>query len=184
VDALLQLRLNEIPEGVSEMAFELTSRDLDLTTADGEFLDPVRVNLTISRQGEQLQIRGTARVGIRQACARCLKEGATDLVALIDTVASSQAARDAGLEVPEGMLYHNGEVLELAGEVRELLLLEVPTVPLCRADCPGLCPHCGADLGVGACGCAAEPHADSRWSALWELREPSKKAKKSRKAKP
>jgi uncharacterized protein len=182
VDAPLQLRLNEIPEGVSEMEFELSFRDLDLATVDGEFLDPVRVRLTISRQGEQLQIRGTAQLGIRQACVRCLKESASDLSARIDTVASNRAARDAGLEVPEGMLYHNGEVLELAGEVRELLLLEVPTTPLCRPDCPGLCPHCGADLGVGPCGCAAGSHGDSRWSALRELRERSKEAKKSKQA--
>ena len=37
--------------------------------------------------------------------------------------------------------------------VREELLLGIPDAPLCRPDCAGLCPACGADLGDGPCGC-------------------------------
>jgi len=34
----------------------------------------------------------------------------------------------------------------------------VPDAPLCRSDCRGLCPRCGADLNAGPCGCGtAEP---------------------------
>ena len=31
--------------------------------------------------------------------------------------------------------------------IHEEILLAIPDAPLCRPDCPGLCPLCGADLG-------------------------------------
>ena len=43
--------------------------------------------------------------------------------------------------------------IDLAPMVREDVLLGVPDAPLCRDDCPGLCPTCGADLADGPCGC-------------------------------
>ena len=59
--------------------------------------------------------------------------------------------------------------LDLKPLVRDALLLELPIAPLCRADCQGLCPTCGADLNRGPCGCA-EQSGDARWSVLDALR--------------
>jgi uncharacterized protein len=59
--------------------------------------------------------------------------------------------------------------LDLQPLVRDALLLELPIAPLCRADCLGLCPTCGADLNQGPCPCAEES-GDVRWSVLDALR--------------
>lgn len=64
----------------------------------------------------------------------------------------------------------SGEMLDLRPLVRDAVLLELPIAPLCRADCAGLCPTCGADLNEGECGCAPVS-ADPRWAALDVLRE-------------
>ena len=53
--------------------------------------------------------------------------------------------------------------------VREDVLLGVPDAPLCRADCPGLCPVCGADLADGPCDCDTTVR-DERWAVLDQLR--------------
>ena len=54
--------------------------------------------------------------------------------------------------------------------VREQIFLTVPMKPLCREDCQGRCPRCGADLNAGACGCPpAEAETDSRFAALKKL---------------
>jgi len=53
------------------------------------------------------------------------------------------------------MLFHDGRRLDLRETVREALLLELPITPVCREDCPGLCPKCGADLSLGPCRCGA-----------------------------
>jgi uncharacterized protein len=41
--------------------------------------------------------------------------------------------------------------------------------PLCREDCQGLCPVCGADKNTGACSCV-ESSPDPRWAALAALK--------------
>lgn len=64
-----------------------------------------------------------------------------------------------------------GEMLDLRPLIRDAVLLELPIAPLCRPDCEGLCPTCGADLNEGDCDCAP-PSADPRWAALDVLREP------------
>jgi uncharacterized protein len=40
--------------------------------------------------------------------------------------------------------------------------------PLCRPDCAGLCPECGANLNLTRCGCEHR-WIDPRMAALQEL---------------
>jgi uncharacterized protein len=47
-------------------------------------------------------------------------------------------------------------------------VLELPMAPLCRDDCAGLCPQCGANRNEGDCGCVAP--RDPRWANLDVLR--------------
>jgi uncharacterized protein len=64
------------------------------------------------------------------------------------------------------------EVLETLPIVIEQLQLNIPMKPLCRDDCRGLCPSCGADLNElesGRCDCAA-PAPDPRWAALASIK--------------
>ena len=58
-----------------------------------------------------------------------------------------------------------GDLLDLAPVVREVVLLDSPSTPLCRPDCAGLCPTCGTNLNEGSCDCAPPP-ADPRWAGL------------------
>lgn len=55
--------------------------------------------------------------------------------------------------------------IDLEPAIREAVVLGMPLVALCRADCQGLCPTCGAELNLGPCGCAGPP-PDTRWAAL------------------
>jgi hypothetical protein len=58
-----------------------------------------------------------------------------------------------------------GDQLDLQPMVRELVLLDTPSTPLCRPDCAGLCPTCGVNHNDTACDCAPPP-ADPRWAGL------------------
>lgn len=55
------------------------------------------------------------------------------------------------------------DFVEVAGEQLELLL---PMKPLCRENCQGLCPRCGANRNLASCSC---PREDERWQPLAEL---------------
>lgn len=45
-----------------------------------------------------------------------------------------------------------GMTLDLRPAIREQWLLDSSDLPLCRPDCKGLCPTCGADLNTNPCG--------------------------------
>jgi uncharacterized protein len=66
-------------------------------------------------------------------------------------------------------MWYEGELVDLSPPLRERLLLSLPTLPLCRDDCRGLCARCGSDLNAGPCGCAAEA-GDPRLAVLRTLR--------------
>lgn len=61
------------------------------------------------------------------------------------------------------------EKINVAGLVRENVLLALPVQPLCDDDCRGLCPRCGANLNRGPCSCSTT-HRDPRWGKLESLR--------------
>lgn len=103
-------------------------------------------------------------------CARCLDE-VTDTVEASFTELFSypeQADRYAWTsgEIVDDEVHHlDGDLLDLEQSVRDAVVLALPASPLCRPDCSGLCPDCGAHLDeVGPEHAHAEP--DPRWGAL------------------
>ncbi len=108
----------------------------------------------------------------RQECRRCL----TPVESAVDAEVHVLFASPGGEDDDDPDVYpvggSSGDVIDLRPAVREQWLLEVPPFSVCRPDCKGLCPTCGADLNAGACGCA--PTTDHRWDALRKLRDESK----------
>jgi uncharacterized protein len=60
------------------------------------------------------------------------------------------------------------EHIDLEQPLRDLVVPDLPIVPLCDPECLGLCPSCGADRNEGPCGCETA-RADPRWEALRNL---------------
>jgi uncharacterized protein len=90
---------------------------------------------------------------------RCLREFdlplEVPLVVYAERTGSASREEQEALERDGFMMFHDGRRLDLRETVREALLLEVPISPLCREDCPGLCPKCGAELSLGPHECPA-----------------------------
>lgn len=53
------------------------------------------------------------------------------------------------------------------------LILQVQMTYLCKEDCKGLCPHCGADRNVTDCDCDKK-QIDPRFAALRALLDSDK----------
>ena len=121
--------------------------------------------LTVDNTGSRVLVHGSLHAHGRSVCDRCLAECDQDYgveVAIVILRAGE------GREAPEGeewVIRQRSGVVDLAEPLREATALGLPLRTLCRDDCRGLCPHCGADLNDGPCGCD-EPVADPRWDAL------------------
>jgi len=127
--------------------------------------DPVPVRLDISRtskDGYALRLRFQARLS--GPCMRCLSPATPSFD--VDAREVSQPGEGEELESP--YLQQGG--LDLSGWAHDALALALPSQLLCRADCAGLCPLCGADLNTAGEEHHHEPEPDPRWAGLSELR--------------
>jgi uncharacterized protein len=155
-------------------------------------LSHVRGNAT--KMGKKVLIRARFTVPLTGQCKRCLKPLTLDEpVELI----RSYVPRDQMPEAPHGKKDkddeqaersasfdpeatdeepYTGKELDLTGALREQILLSIPSSPLCKEDCKGLCSKCGKDLNEGDCGCDRTV-VDPRWAALKGIQLEKKKEK-------
>jgi uncharacterized protein len=123
---------------------------------------------------QDIRLNGDLATSIEVPCARCLEPVVQDVKRRFDLLYRPLGA-DAGREestvsgTESEISYYEGEGLLLEDVLREQVLLAVPLKAICRQDCKGLCPQCGANLNVTQCSCA-EPVDDPRWAALKEIR--------------
>jgi uncharacterized protein len=125
----------------------------------------VPVELDVSRttaNGYALRLRFTAVVS--GPCMRCLEE-ATPAIS-VESREVSQPGESEELRSE----YLEGEVLDLHAWTRDALALSLPAKLVCRPECAGLCPVCGANLNAAGAEHHHESTPDPRWAKLSEIR--------------
>jgi len=105
-------------------------------------------------------------------CSRCLDplQSVCDIDFKEEFAPTVDVNSGARLALPEDTFaIDEHQVLDLNEVVRQYRLASRAMAPLCRPDCRGLCPDCGANLNSGPCSCPMKS-ADPRWHVLAELR--------------
>jgi uncharacterized protein len=132
------------------------------------------VDLSYVRSGSSLAFRAVVAALLPTRCQRCLTavsqriEGSFDvLVRKASGGGADETAQTADADDVVTLALDEYEV-SFDQTVYETLMVNIPMQIVCRDDCRGLCPQCGADLNVGPCSC--ERPADPRWDALRKLK--------------
>lgn len=130
----------------------------------------VRVEGRLSGAGHgKFFFSGSFSGSAESTCRRCLGEVQLSVSEVLQLLFAEtgldEAEEDDVVQIPPG-----SRELDLRPAIREEWLLAVPAFALCRDDCKGICPTCGADRNTGVCGCA--PASDVRWAGLRDLRTP------------
>jgi len=133
-------------EGTEPPEFIVTTGGDVFTVASG-----VSYSLDVSKVSGGALVSGSAEVTVEGECGRCL--------AAVSRRVSTGDFRFF-VETPPGM-----EICDISDDVRTEISLALPMNLLCRDDCRGLCPECGADLNKGKCSCKPKP---SRGSGVWD----------------
>lgn len=146
--------LGEAPGAFRDLAFEGVTINLgeDLGQAES-----VAGTAHVSRTNRGLLVTGQVGATLADTCGRCLVpvrvvldlELDEEFLPSLDIGTGQPLDRSLEPEVPRLSDHHE---LDLETSVREAVQLAAPIVPLCRPDCQGLCPLCGADRNLG-------PHA-------------------------
>jgi uncharacterized protein len=169
--------LNKIPPEGLERSYEIANPagvGIEIAVA---LEGPIVASFEIERLGNEVQVTGTVSATALLQCSRCLTPFRYPLGGEVEATFAPPAKLAEGehqheltqdeLEVEP--LVQGGA--DLRGVIAEQIHLNIPLKPLCREDCPGICPHCGRPAGAGECGCAPVA-GDSRWEALRKLKVP------------
>jgi uncharacterized protein len=120
---------------------------------------------------EGVLVSGSVTATVSGECVRCLdpvsRALAVDLQELWTYPGREREVRHDGADDEAGedeLPRLDGDLLDLEPVLRDAVVLALPLQPLCRDDCPGLCPECGAHL-AGDPGHGHET-VDPRWAAL------------------
>lgn len=134
-----------------------------LSGALGEVLDStVDIALLAESVIEGVQVSGTVSGQMQLTCSRCLVSFHQPFGHRVDETYFSPGGDERDYQIESGQI-------DLEPLVIDVVVLGIPTVPLHRPDCKGLCPECGTDLGEIDCGHRPEP-SDLRWAPLKNLK--------------
>lgn len=124
----------------------------------------LELDLRLESVLEGLLVSGTVRAQAVGECVRCLEPVRLDIELPLQELF---AYPDASAADDEDVQRLEDDLLDLSGLLRDTVVLALPLQPVCRDDCPGLCPECGARLADDP-GHAHE-QVDPRWAALRDM---------------
>ena len=150
------------PASRQEIRVEVPSEGLTVLDSVVPAGAPIDVDVVLESLSDGIVVTGRVSAPWEGACRRCLGAAMGTLDLLVRELYQPEPHSDDAYPI-------EGDQLDLEPLVREALLLELPLAPLCRADCAGLCPECGADRNEVDCGHRLQTH-DPRWEALDQLR--------------
>lgn len=114
-----------------------------------ELAEPIEGILRVSRTNRGVLVDARLQASLREVCSRCLAETEVPLELEISEEVLPSVDLSTGLPLdttsePDVERLTSGHELDFGRLVRAAIALAEPIAPLCRPDCPGLCPICGA----------------------------------------
>ncbi len=137
---------------------ELTLGELAVGPDVYTFAEPVAWDVQVTNTGEAFLVSGRVEGLGQTSCARCLDDVQVSFVGDIEGyfLINAEANHPEDLDDDEFDVLPDDHIIDLEPLIKAALIVEAPAVPLCKEDCLGICPTCGANLNEGPCGCATD----------------------------
>lgn len=130
---------------------------------------PVSVSATLTSVSEGILVTGTVSAPVHGECARCLAAIDETLEVSLSELYAYEDSTTAETTDEEEVMRLQGDLLDLQPLVRDALVFAMPSTPLCRPDCPGLCAVCGEAWEALPADHGHEDPVDPRWAELKKL---------------
>jgi uncharacterized protein len=128
----------------------------------------LHLDLRLESVSEGVLVSGTIGAPISGECGRCLRPIDDSVVVPIQELYAYEHSTTHETTDEDEVGRMQGDLIDLEPALRDAVVLALPPNPLCRAECPGLCPECGAhwdELPADH----SHQQLDPRWAALSQL---------------
>ena len=158
------VRGHEVRQGPVELAGPIEAEGIDPGRSVVPLEAEAECDITLRPFTGGIDAAGSVRAPWVGICRRCT----TPVSGELRIAVHERFAAGAGPGAEDELYPLTDDTIDLGPLVRDAIVLDLPMAPLCRDDCAGLCPQCGADRNEGTCGCSAP--TDPRWANLDVLR--------------
>ncbi|MFQ5735851.1 MAG: DUF177 domain-containing protein [Thermodesulfobacteriota bacterium] len=172
----MKIFVDDIPEGGLSLDLSVEGKELNAAAGgdlDISFVGPIAAHLELTKAKADVAVTGEISARMKANCSRCLKEIELPLEITFSDFFVRGADEQGDRELKPADLdvdFLEGPELDTLDIILAQIALEAPTHPLCKPDCPGLCPRCGADLNKGPCACPRAEKVDPRLAALKDFK--------------
>jgi uncharacterized protein len=135
--------------------------------SDIQYTGALSITGKVQNMAGYMTLQMMVKIPYTTHCARCFRE----IQKIFTTNYEKPIAVIGSLEDQTNEEYlsvqKNG-MLDPDPAITEIMLLDFPSIDLCKETCKGLCPKCGKDLNEGDCSCPKK-EMDPRWAILGKL---------------
>ena len=147
--------------GKKLLQFDVEPSELDIAETELPVEGAIHISGEISNVGDVLLLKARVSAAVNRVCSRCLKDFTAESSA--DVLEKFYPSGSQGVE--NDAYVYEADIVDITEPLRESLLLAEPLRALCKEDCLGICPVCGADRNVHPCSCDTST-IDPRLAAL------------------
>lgn len=125
-------------------------------------LDKVRVEFGVTFLNPSVAVNGTIICYVQGNCDRCFTKVEKEIGLHFEQIFCKDDSEN------EDDYIYSSSLLDATKAVSDEIVLSMPSLLLCKDDCKGLCPKCGANLNEKRCNC--DIMRDNPFSVLKNLK--------------
>jgi len=142
---------------ISERGFSLDFQMVvNQNLVEGKADSPFDIHLELKRKGERVKSRSRVQGSVKLICSRCAdefsygidSEFSVDILPVYYLREEKVSLQDKELDT---VFYKNREI-DIEKLIADQINILIPMKPLCKPDCKGVCPVCGANRNKVDCG--------------------------------
>lgn len=163
----MKIPVLHLKDGFHHFEFEIKGTSLAFES-NKIYPENLKIEVDIDKFGKNIRCKLDIDTTAHYICDRCLESFTNpyhEHFELLYHIGTDDFETDE-----EGVFILPPETVEidLTDRIIEYLILTIPMKNICRIECKGICPGCGADLNNEACQCV-ETVIDPRWEGLRKL---------------
>ena len=147
------INVSGISQGTTRLAGQLAARELQLDNRGVKPVSPVSIDAKLVKMGLDVYVDAAVSILMELECSRCLEHFTWQLRSRLQVLYVPATGRSTQSVADDECSCYHENTIDLTENIRTLIAFELPRKPLCRDDCPGLCPRCGKPLSDGPCPC-------------------------------